>query len=88
MSTWHDVDEELPSVDEIVEVSMAFGQGGSTLLRGYRIAGRSGGETLWLNALTHEPFPDGWRVTRWRKAEGETVAPRAGTHLEHPHKPV
>lgn len=86
MSTWNDVDEELPSVDEIVEVWLTFGQGGTTRLRGYRLAARTGGESLWLNAQTHEPFPEGWRVERWRKAEGETAAHSAIVQAEQAHK--
>jgi len=86
MSTWNDVDEELPSVNEIVEVWLTFGHGGTTRLRGYRLAGRTGGESLWLNALTHEPFPEGWRVVRWRKAEGETVEHSAAVSAEHAQK--
>jgi len=31
MNTWNGVDEGLPSVDEIVEVWVAFGQGKSAL---------------------------------------------------------
>lgn len=88
MISWSGVDEELPSVDEIVEVWIAFGQGGSTRLRGYRLAAREGGESLWLNAQTHEPFPEGWRVIRWRKAEGETAGRSAVARAEQAHKPA
>lgn len=86
MSIWNDVDEELPSVDEIVEVWLAFGQGGTTRLRGYRLAARAGGESLWLNAQTHAPFPDGWRVVRWRKAEGESAEHSAVVQAEQARK--
>ncbi|MGH8260064.1 MAG: hypothetical protein ACREUG_10280 [Steroidobacteraceae bacterium] len=86
MSTWNDVDAELPSVTEIVEVGLTFGHGGTTCLKGYRLIGRAGGESLWLNALTHEPFPEGWRVIRWRKAEGETVEHSAAAGAEHGRK--
>jgi len=86
MSTWNGVDEELPSVDEIVEVWVAFGQGGTTWLRGYRLAGRTGGDVLWLNALTHEPFPEGWRVIRWRRAEGESALQNARPQVEQSQK--
>lgn len=84
MSTWNPVDADLPPVNEIVEVSLTFGHGGTACLRGYRLAGRTGGESLWLNALTHEPFPEGWRVTRWKSAEGETAEQCAvgAEHLE------
>ncbi|HXS28253.1 MAG TPA: hypothetical protein VN730_11360 [Steroidobacteraceae bacterium] len=88
MSTWNDVDEDLPSVDEIVEVWLDFGQGGVTRLRGYRLAGPAGAETLWLNALTHEPFPEGWRVVRWRKAEGESAVRGAAPPAGQVHKPT
>ena len=73
MNSWIDAEADPPPVNEIVEVSMEFGTSGTTQLRGYRLASRAGGESLWLNALTHEPFPDGWRVSRWKKAEGRTV---------------
>lgn len=81
MNTWNEVDAELPPVNEIVEVWLTFGQGGAGL-RGYRITGRTGGESLWLNALTHEPFPAGWRVVRWKHAEGETVEHSAAASAE------
>lgn len=88
MSTWYDVDEELPSIDEIVEVWLTFGQGGTTRLRGYRLAARTGGESLWLNAQTHEPFPEGWRVVRWRKAEGESAVHSAAAQADPARKPL
>ena len=85
MSDWNDSSEQLPPIDEIVEVWMNFGQGGTTRLKGYRLTGRSGGEPLWLNALTHEPFPEGWQVVRWRHAGGDTVqhAVLSGDDAEH-----
>lgn len=86
MSTWNDVEAELPSVNEIVEVWLAFGQGGTTRLRGYRLAGRTGGESFWLNAQTHAPFPEGWRVIRWKKAEGESVEHSAAVLAEQAQK--
>ncbi len=86
MSTWNEVGEVLPSVDEIVEVWLAFAHGGTTRLRGYRLAARAGGESLWLNALTHEPFPEGWRVIHWRKAEGESVVQGGGAQIEQARK--
>jgi hypothetical protein len=73
MNPWVDADAEPPLVNEIVEVSVQFGATGTTQLLGYRLASRAGGESLWLNALTHEPFPEGWRITRWKKAEGRVV---------------
>jgi hypothetical protein len=73
MDFWKNSRDDLPVVDEIVEVCVSFGQGGATQLRGYRLAARAGGQSLWLNALTHEPFPEGWRVARWKRAEGELV---------------
>jgi len=73
MNPWIDVELDPPPVNEIVEVSVQFGASGTTQLRGYRLASRAGGDSLWLNALTHKPFPDGWRVSRWKKAEGLTV---------------
>ncbi|HEY2590000.1 MAG TPA: hypothetical protein VGI35_00305 [Steroidobacteraceae bacterium] len=82
MNKWSGVDEELPCVDEIVEVWLEFGHGGMTRLKGYRLAGRTGGESLWLNSLTHEPFPEGWRVVRWRKAEGESAMQSARLQVE------
>ena len=73
MNSWIDADADPPPVNEIVEVSVQFGSSGATQLRGYRLASRGSAESLWLNALTHEPFPEGWRVSRWKKAEGRTV---------------
>lgn len=77
MSAWIDVAEALPCVDEIVDVWLSFGQGGTTQMQGYRLVSRAGSDTLWLNSLTHEPFPEGWRVVRWRKASGESVGAAA-----------
>jgi|HubBroStandDraft_1064217.scaffolds.fasta_scaffold136488_1 hypothetical protein len=74
MNPWIEAEADPPPVNEIVEVSVQFGPSGIAQLRGYRLASRAGAESLWLNALTHEPFPDGWRITRWKKAEGLTVA--------------
>ncbi|HTT02252.1 MAG TPA: hypothetical protein VMG11_09220 [Steroidobacteraceae bacterium] len=85
MSAWIDVADDLPCVDEIVEVWLAFGHGGSTQMRGYRLASRTGAEALWLNALTHEPFPEGWRVVRWKKASGESVGAAAATTDKRQH---
>ncbi len=82
MNAWIDLTDELPTVDEIVEVWLNFGQSGMTQLRGYRLAGRPGGEPLWLNALTHEPFPEGWHVVRWKRAEGESVEHALATLAE------
>ncbi|HTV51379.1 MAG TPA: hypothetical protein VME21_09330 [Steroidobacteraceae bacterium] len=73
MNCWKDLHEDLPTVAEIVEVCVCFGHGGTTRLRGYRLVGRAGGESLWLNALTHAPFPEGWQVVRWKRAETEMV---------------
>ncbi|HUI62444.1 MAG TPA: hypothetical protein VLX90_19610 [Steroidobacteraceae bacterium] len=86
MSSWIDVDAELPAVDEIVEVWLTFGQGGVTQLRGYRLASHAGNDVLWLNALTHEPFPEGWRVARWRKAHGESILAGPRAHADR-HRP-
>ena len=86
MSSWTDVDVELPPPNEVVDVSLTFGRTGTTRLSGYRLSSRAGAETLWLNALTHEPFPDGWRVVGWRKARGETVEQGAAVAAEQPPK--
>lgn len=73
MTPWIEVDLELPAPYEIVDVWLALGQRGNTRLSGYRLPSRPGADALWLNALTHEPFPAGWLVQRWRKAWGVLV---------------
>lgn len=74
MISWVAAQDGLPAANEVVDVSLAFTHGGSTQLRGYRLVSRGGGESLWLNALTHEPFPQGWQVVKWKTA-GKTAAP-------------
>lgn len=73
MTAWIGVDSELPAPHEIVDVWLTLGQGGNTRLSGYRLPSRPGAEALWLNSLTHEPFPSGWHVQRWRKASGVLI---------------
>jgi hypothetical protein len=71
MASWIEVDTELPCANEVVEVWIKMSRAGAVMrLRGYRLAHRSGGgHSLWLNAITHQPFPEGWRVTKWRKMD-------------------
>lgn len=87
MNPWIDADTELPSANEIVEVEVTFASG-SMQLRGYRLPSRTGVESLWLNALTHEPFPDGWRVSRWKKAEGQMAEHSAASGADNAHHRV
>lgn len=74
MSSWIEVSTELPEVNQVVEVAVAMSRSEAiTYLRGYRLTeAHPGAESLWLNALTHQPFPDGWRVVSWRAIEGGT----------------
>lgn len=74
MSDWIDVESGLPEAHEVVDVWIALHGGRATRLRGYRLFGDGEAAPLWLNALTDEPFPEGWRVTRWRRAEGTSSA--------------
>jgi hypothetical protein len=75
MASWIDVNAELPSANRVVDVCVVLTHGGVTQLRGYRLATRGGHtESLWLNAITHQPFPEGWRVIKWRAMEGDASA--------------
>jgi hypothetical protein len=69
MSDWIDVESGLPEAHEVVDVWITLHGGRATRLRGYRLFCDGEAAPLWLNALTDEPFPEGWRVTRWRRAE-------------------
>lgn len=93
MSSWIAVQSELPSANEVVEVCVAMNRAGSiTWLRGYRLETPPGLQALWLNALTHEPFPQGWRVTQWRRIEpvlaGSGASRRGGGRTNITHKPA
>jgi hypothetical protein len=71
MASWIDVNTDLPTANRVVDVCVMLTRGGTTQLRGYRLATRGVSESLWLNATTHQPFPTGWRVVRWRSQETE-----------------
>lgn len=77
MASWIDVNSELPSTNTVVDVCILLGKGGLTRLHGYRLSNRARAESLWLNALTHRPFPDGWQVTKWKDTEYENAIPGA-----------
>jgi hypothetical protein len=74
MASWIDVNAELPSANRVVDVCVELSHGRTTQLRGYRLLNRAGVEALWLNAVTHQPFPAHWRVAKWRGTNGETLS--------------
>jgi hypothetical protein len=73
---WIAVETDLPALGEIVEVWVSLPRVfGTTWLSG-RLSGHTATmEPLWLNAVTGEPFPQGWEVIRWRRPEGSNASP-------------
>jgi len=71
MASWIDVNAELPLANRIMDVCVELSQGRMTQLRAYRLATPASSESVWLNAITHKPFPTGWRITKWRTMKGE-----------------
>ena len=75
MTSWIDVNAELPSANHVVDVCVELSHGRTALLRAYRLANRAQrGESSWLNVITHQPFPAHWRITKWRGMNGESAS--------------
>jgi len=73
MTSWIDVNAELPAANRVVDVCVEMSHGRVTWLRAYRLGTRAHSESLWLNATTHQPFPAHWRISKWRSMNGESV---------------
>ena len=78
---WRVVSRELPPPGEVVEARMSLGARRSIILSVICLSAEpegSAASSIWLNATTHGPLPDGWFPIEWRWPPGTSSASRSG----------